>query len=164
MGTHIITDRVEQLEDARLKLDYVEGTLKILAAAFEDCGAFSNMNPEDVEKTLSGLNVHVDSIGQELDNIIDSMMKSSSPVDDLDIPEIIHKMHEINHENVSADIYFTELIYFRDKVLDAVINTVGDETLIDVLWDLYLFGVYKGRYGLDQEGEDTEQNDSEAPF
>ncbi len=160
MGTHIITDKLEQLEDARLKLDYVEGTLKILAAAFEDCGAFSNMNPEDVEKTLSGLNVHVDSIGQELDNIIDSMMKSSSPIDDLGIPEIIHRMHEISHENDSTDIYYSELNYFRDKVLSAI----NDGNLTEVLWDLYLFGVYKGMCGTDQEGEDTEQHNSEAPF
>lgn len=160
MRNSTLTDRVERLEDARLKLDYVEGTLKILAAAFEDFGAFSNMNPEDVEKTLSGLNVHVKYIGQVLDNMVDSLMKSSAPVDDLDIPDILHRMHEINHENDSADIYFSELIYFRDKVLSAI----NDGNLIDVLWDLYLFGVYKGQYGLDQEGENMEQHDSEAPF
>lgn len=155
-----ILEKIDRLEDARMKLDYVDGTLKMLIATFENSGAFSYMNPTDVERALTGLNVHVDYIGQEIDSIIASLMKSSASVDVEDIPEIINRMHEITHKNDCTDISFFELNYFRDKALSAR----NDGNLTEVLWDLYLFGVYKGMYEIGKEGRDTEQHKGETPF
>jgi len=146
----IVTDRIDRLEEAQLELDYIKGTLRILAAAFEDSGSFSNLSPDDVEKTISGLDIHVYSAQQELDNVIGSLMKTEAGIvltDDEDIAEIIRKMHEAKHEDASTDIYPTELQYFYDRVHSAA----SSDNLIDVLYDCYLFGVYRGQHSADQE-------------
>lgn len=70
-----VTDRINVLEEALLKLDFVDGSLKILAAAFEDSGSFSRLNPEDVEKAVSGISAHVREATNKLDSVLDSLMK-----------------------------------------------------------------------------------------
>lgn len=143
-------DVTSRLEEALLKLDYVEGTLQIVGTAFEHSNAFASMNPEAVMNTLSGLHANVKSIQTELNTVLESLMINRTNYESSteDISEIISQMHEVAHEDDSIDIYFSEIQHFYNQMLDAV----SKDKIIDAIWDVYLFGVYRGQHGADQEG------------
>lgn len=141
-------DVTSRLEDTLLKLDYVEGTLRLVVAAFEHSNAFSIMNPEDVMNTMSGLHANVEDIKTELNAVLESLlMNKTNDVPIEDMPEIIRQMHETIHEDDSIDIYYPELRYFYDQILTAV----NHDKIIDAIWDAYLFGVYRGQCSVDKE-------------
>ena len=141
-------DVTSRLEDTLLKLDYVEGTLRLVGAAFEHSNAFSSMNPEDVMNTMSGLHANVEDIKTELNAVLESLlMNKTNDVPIEDMPEIIRQMHEIINEDDSIDICFTELRYFYDQILTAV----NHDKIIDAIWDAYLFGFYRGQCSVDKE-------------
>ena len=110
-------DVTSRLEEALLRLDYVEGTLQIVGTAFEHSNAFASMDPEAVMNTLSGLHANVKDVQTELDTVLKSIMESRANYVFIteDISEIIRQMHDQIRKNDSHDIKVSEIAYFRDK-------------------------------------------------
>lgn len=65
--------------------------------------------------------------------------------------ETVAQMHKIMGQDDTLDMGALELWHFYNKACE-VFKAGTRDNIINALYDCYLFGVYRGQHGADQEG------------
>lgn len=69
-----------ELEDILLKLEYLEGTTRVCASAFENGSAFSNTNPREVSNTFYLIHSQVNDIALRVGALNDAIMANNAVI------------------------------------------------------------------------------------
>lgn len=146
----ISSDEIERLEQLNLQLKRIEGALKMQAVLFEDSDIFSRVSPGEVSTALYSIYDQVHKLNADLDRMIDGFFEGEI-MNEQRINEIVNLMRGQIHKDDTNDIRTSEAAYFRNQVFKGI--EAGDrDAIINVIWDSYLFGVYRGQHRVDQEG------------